>query len=402
MNTPAKQPRYVGVPDGPEKFVPEFGCKVKTFKQPPGGNRPALTYHVPPEFRGDFRPRDLANFNKNKEYRTDAIGKVLCYGYTQSGERCSHRAVNRSPRCNVHGGRLHPLDKLVRDEETANGARERESLSRYRQFVAGQIGVDALDDEELAACGFRASDGRIYKPRNVPRELAQAFTRAIYERAQQELRTHTVNAAKTVAEVMMNQSNDPGIRLKAAELLIERNLGKTPQVVAITNQAPWEEIFDDISGGSRQLARQANPGIIEAEVIDEPESDDFEADTKRRNTTEDVRRSVAGDANDQLTQYNSIVESRSGEVINFDNSDLEDSGSQAYGLRDARLYERNEAIIAQTVEIEDFYYDLSKDVRQSISVPEDVTLKRIETPMPGGLTRIRYTLPKTEDDAIQE
>jgi hypothetical protein len=418
MNAPVK---FVGEATGPEIYVAELGCRVKTFTEEPGGRAPALTYHVPLEMRGDFRPGDLANYDPLKNYRTDALGKVLCYAKTVAGERCSKRAQNRYPRCVVHGGRLHPLDKFIKDDETDEGGNQTESLSRYRQFQAGQITVDDLDDEELAACGFRASNGAIYKPRNVPREMAQAFVRAIYERAQRELRGQAVEAARTMAEIMMNKTVEPDVRLKAANIILERNLGKAPQVIQITNQAPWEEIFDGITGGSRESARKA----ITSERVDSDSTIVGNSDSTIVGNSDSSLPTINGDADstitaeiieedestrptsleehnttiDQDAQSDGLLDDSAGndcnttEVINNDSnrsSELPepcgraqpiDYGSDSAPLAstpsdvdpasgvtvaedaqtgvDARLFEHNPAILAQTVEIKPFKFDLT-------------------------------------------
>lgn len=348
--------RYVGLADGPMTFIPELGCEVPTFKQEPGGKKLALNYHIPPSMRGDFRPTDLANYDPNKEYRTDVTGRVLCYAVNKSGLKCSKRAQNRTPRCIVHGGRLHPLDKIVQDKEETT---ESQGLSRYRQFVAGQITANDLDDEELAACGFRGVDGRIFKPRNVPRELAQAFTRAIYERAQQELRSNTVKAAQVMAGIMVDESVDASIRLKAAESIIERNLGKTPQVVAITGQAAYEEIFSEITGGPRDESRRVRE-------IESAQSDIIEADVIYDSTDDSVDESTTASPNLEPAQHNSVI------------------GEQDF--RDSRLFQRNEAILAQTVEIKPFEFDLRAEEPGSPLVREKTITK-------DGRIRIRHVDP---------
>ena len=135
--------RPVGMPDGPKVFVPEIGKEVGTFNAEPGGKVPALKHHVPLKCRGPYRPEELANYEPEKTYRTDPFGYMLCTRFTLAGERCDKRAVNRYPACTVHGGRLHPLDKLQKEIPEDKEAQE---LSRYQQFLAKQIDVDDLDD----------------------------------------------------------------------------------------------------------------------------------------------------------------------------------------------------------------------------------------------------------------
>ena len=353
----------VGIATGPKTFVKELGIEVPTFDIDPGGVLPALKYHVPLEFRGDFRPIDLANYDPTKEYRTDAIGRVLCYGTTKSGSRCTKRAVNRSPRCEFHGGRLHPLDKIAKDDEKASDTAEAESLSRYRQFQAGQITVDDLDDEELAACGFRAKNGTIYKPRNVPRALAEGFTRAIYARAESEIRSLAIEAAQTIGEIMKNRTNEPDIRLKAAMTLIERNLGKTPQVLAITDAKAYEEVFDSIQHvrSEREPRAIESANVIDAEVVGGEQQIDYQpnaqGDKGFGNTAESI------DVEPDNGSTGGQVVSDPGYVAQSNPEPGRDEQP-----RDARLYERNEAVLAQTLEIKPFEYDLEdhqKDIKKA-------------------------------------
>lgn len=350
----------VGQATGPERFVPELGCKVKTFTQV---QKKQLKWHVPLEFRGDYRPNQLANYDPNKEYRCDPWGYVLCYGWTKAGERCNKRAVNRYPRCVMHGGALNSFDQVKKDEKPT-------PTTRYKQFLDGIITVEDLDDEELATCGFRASDGRIYKPKNVPREITQAFTKAIYERAQEALRALTVDAANTVGEIMKNKTNEPDIRLKAALSLLERNLGKTPTNLVVTQDKPFEMVFDAIS--------TKRPETIDGEVVGE--------------------RSIVDAAIERSTLPNDFDSESVGERRT---EDLLDSQARRHSAEvKSALHSRNEAVLAQFVEIKPYEYSV-EDNRQAIQqatkkryATRDIPLIREETRLPDGGRIIRHILPK--------
>lgn len=338
MNTPVK---FVGFPDGPKVFVPEIGKEVGTFITEPGGNKPALRHHVPLKCRGPYRPEELANYDNGIPYRTDPFGYLLCASSTYAGERCSKRAVNRSPDCIVHGGRLHPLDKLQKHlEEPANDG-EGQALSRYQQYLAGQIGVDDLDDEELACGGFKDKRGHIYKPKTLPRELISAFNKAIFERAQQELRANTVHAATTVAEIMRNPKIEPDIRLKAASLLLDRNLGKAPQIVALTSDRGFDEVFSDLFTGTREDSRnRREPTVVDGEWSDAPQPTIVESDP--------IPAITSGDSSDPPSPDAGNPQGTVGH-----------SADTKPNPGDARLFERNPAIIEPMIETKAFEYDLS-------------------------------------------
>jgi hypothetical protein len=254
----------MGKPDGPEVFRPELGCKVGTFTQT--HEKPCLSWHVPLELRGDFRPKDLANYKPEKDYRTDSYGKVLCYEKIK-GRYCARKAINRYPRCSMHGGGLHPLDKVATEEDLT----EREGMSRYKQFKAKLITVDDLDDEELAMCGFRTKNGSIYRPKNVPRELIQAFQRAIFDRATAELKSGVVESAKTLVRLATDPNVDDAIALRAAQDVLDRNLGKAPQTVSVSFESPWEEVFSGIAQVSREESRRARAIESSREAIESGE-----------------------------------------------------------------------------------------------------------------------------------
>lgn len=256
--------RFVGHPDGDKVFIPELGCKVGTFTQVPGGRRDALMHHVPLKQRGEFRPEDLANYDSQRQYRTESNGYLLCYAKTTANAKCKRKAVNRFPRCDTHGGRLHPLDKLI--TETGEPETE-EPLSRYQQYVAGQISVEDLDDEEVMGLGFRNAKGRIYKPKNVSREMVTAFTKAIFDRSLDKLKSSALEAANTLASIMVDDQVDANIRLKAATEILDRTLGKAPQLVNIQTNAPWEQIYEGIATLSRDESRRTRGEIVDAEVV---------------------------------------------------------------------------------------------------------------------------------------
>ena len=255
----------IGVPDGPARYVPELGCEVGTFTQEPSTGKACLKYHVPLHMRGPFRAPDLANYDPSKTYRTNNLGYLLCYGSTAAGELCKRRAVNRYPRCDHHGGSLHPLDHVVSDQDPMANL-DPEKMTRYQQYLAKMLTVDDLDDEEVLNFGFRMPGGQIYRPRNIPRELVNEFTKALYDRALHEIKVNAVEAAKTLATIMMDPNNDANIRLKAAESILDRSIGKAPQQLNITAGAPWEEIFESITTATREQSRANRGNIIDAEL----------------------------------------------------------------------------------------------------------------------------------------
>lgn len=333
----------VGTADGPMLYIDAFDKAVPTFKTT---KKNCLTFHVPLEYRGDYKPKDLPGYDPSYKYRVDAYGKVLCNGITKtSGVRCSKRAMHRTEYCEFHGSALHPFDKIKRDEKPED------ELTRYEQFKRGIITVDDLEDDELAACAFRSKDGRLYAPKNMPREILQEFSKALYKRADIEMKKHTVDSVKAVAEIMQSTAVEPEVRLKAAQFLIERNLGKTPQVIAFQTTAPWEEIFDDIAH-ERPRAIEKEP-ILDVEVVSDEGEDGAvhaTADSERDRSTESGEPVyTGGDERDLLVGRNGIPY-----VPPPDNKiSVKDSARS-----------RNPAILAQETVVPEFTYDLNDHATQ--------------------------------------
>lgn len=260
MNEPVGEIRFVGSPDGESVFIPAIGLKVGTFTQPAGGNHPALSHHVPLNIRGTYRPGECADFDPDKQYRVDKLGFQMCLATTLSDEMCKRKAVNRSGACVVHGGRLHPLDRLQQDTDEPE---TEVPLSRYQMFLVKQITVEDLDDEELMAFGFRKADNKIFKPKNIPREMVTAFTRAIFDRSLDKLKSSALQAANTLASIMVDPSVDASVRRLAAESILDRTVGKAPLLVSINSDKPWETVFAAIA------AKPLPNGYIEGEVVED-------------------------------------------------------------------------------------------------------------------------------------
>lgn len=399
----------VGTPAGPPVLVPQFGCEVPTFtdeQTPPHSEdkTPHLKWHVPLNFRGEFRPDQLADYDPtptadgSPRYRTDIYGFMLCYSQIKSGSRfCKNRAVHRFSRCEMHGGRLHPLDRILKQEPDLSTEQAKstdpQALSRYRQYINGALSLDDLEDEELVQQGFRTSNGGIFKPRNVPREMAHAFTKAIYDRAHREFRSNAIQAAATMAEIMTDKSNDPEVRLKAAKEIIERNLGRTPQVVAITGSAPWEEIFDGIASGTREDSRRDRQRVIASR----PEtSDDAPIDVDTVDESYAAGANAQGDSGFGSLGLQDPDERNAANTNDFERSGAEDQNSDE-SLRDTRLFDRNPAIISPVIDTPAQPVLISNNLA-SQDLTDYLVANRPLRPIPLRRQRIRITFTK---DGVQ-
>lgn len=306
---------FYGEPDGPDHFYPIVGT-VGTFTQqradmrlPRDSGVVWLMHHVPRNCRGKYKLTDkyvdqyndwleLVSEGKQgipqfevgppeqwleeerllQDFKVDQNDWVLCDGTTKSDEPCKRRAVNFAGYCEAHGGKLHPLDKVVDTRRAIatpknsayNNPEVQTRMTRYQQFLSGLIKVEDLDDEELARGQFRDRAGEFSgkPPKQIPREMHDQFVTELFQRADVRLKEGLVACVDTMVEVATSPVYEAKDRLKAAQWVFERVRGKAPEVVVHTQDKPWEHVLQGISGGSREESRAAR-GVVDAEWADE-------------------------------------------------------------------------------------------------------------------------------------
>ena len=128
---------------------------------------------------------------------------------------------------------------------------------RYALFIAGKITVEDLDDEELSRGQLRALDGsfRGRPPKVVPVELVQAMRREWLNRANTRLREALLEKGIGTLVMLADDARiDPAVRLKAAQMIIERTMGKVPDKIEVVAEDPIEALFRGILNDPRGLA----------------------------------------------------------------------------------------------------------------------------------------------------
>lgn len=120
---------------------------------------------------------------------------------------------------------------------------------RYAEFLAGKITVEDLDDDELAQGRLKASDGtfRGRPPSVIPQEMVAAMRREWLKRANARLAEALLEKGiGTYVELAGNEEVDPGVRLRAADRIVERMMGKVPDKVEVAAEDPVETLFRKI------------------------------------------------------------------------------------------------------------------------------------------------------------
>lgn len=117
---------------------------------------------------------------------------------------------------------------------------------RYAEFLSGKITVEDLDDDELAQGRLKASDGtwRGRPPAVIPADMVVAMRREWVTRAHAKLNAALMERGiGTMVDLAGNPEIDPAVRLRAAQAIIERTLGKVPDKIEIAAEDPVEALF---------------------------------------------------------------------------------------------------------------------------------------------------------------
>lgn len=122
---------------------------------------------------------------------------------------------------------------------------------RYAELISGSLSVEDLDDEELSQGRLKDKNGQFrgQRPKMVPQELVTAMRREWLSRAEAKLREALYDGGlATYVALARDNTIDPGVRLRAADRIVERTMGKVPDRVQIAAEDPVEALFRNILG----------------------------------------------------------------------------------------------------------------------------------------------------------
>ena len=293
-----------GDADGPDVFVDQLGFIVPTFIDPrvdllPKGTLTRfkrVSHHIPFQMRGHFKPEDWPEEYRQKiEYSVNDDGYVLCAGISENGKKnglgCRSKAANRTQFCRNHGGGLHPLDKKISTETTMPAPLERiKGLDRPQRFMQGFLPIEDLADEEITGMFVYDDAGKKISSLSLGIKIHQRITQELHRRMNRFLQTKTASMLTVMVDIAESDLVEPADRIKAAQWVAERTLGKTPDVIIHgTTEQPYETIFESIDAGSRDSYRKSIEShqvgsqdgsvagyldILDAEVDEEDGSDE--------------------------------------------------------------------------------------------------------------------------------
>lgn len=125
------------------------------------------------------------------------------------------------------------------------GKRERKTIQlegRMAMLANGDLSVQDMDNEELARLQFRDSGGKFRgrPPQHLPAQLVNMMRKELLDRLAEKRRA-VLEEMQDVLIGIANAGEKDSDRIKAAQLIIERELGKTPERVELsTGDKPFE------------------------------------------------------------------------------------------------------------------------------------------------------------------
>jgi hypothetical protein len=123
-----------------------------------------------------------------------------------------------------------------------------EIRGRAAEFMAGRLTVADLDDEEIASGRFRTTTGKLGPAgKAIPTGLVDAMRKELLDRAEGRLRDALLqHGVGLFVALAADTSVDPGVRLRAADRIVERVMGAPEQKIIIKADDPIEALLRDL------------------------------------------------------------------------------------------------------------------------------------------------------------
>jgi hypothetical protein len=149
-----------------------------------------------------------------------------------------------------------------------------------RAILNGEEDLSAWSEEELIRGTRRGKDGRFRKaPKVVPTAVHEELTKRRMSKAHLLLRDSLYDAVALFRQVVNDPEADTSVRVKAAELICDRVLGKAPQSVSVGVEIGprYAGVVASALVGSVEQARalmeaEAEGDVVEGEIVGEEAS----------------------------------------------------------------------------------------------------------------------------------
>lgn len=159
---------------------------------------------------------------------------------------------------NLHPAKAANLEK----GHKANRARGAEPhdpnyVTRYQQFCDGELGVTDLDDDEVLKGRFRDRNGLFAgRPPNLTARQRRLLDAERIRRQQIKFMDMLSLANKAIEDIFRSPSAKDADKLRAAELILNRTLGTSPQKIEVSTEdkPTFGEVMDGVVEISRETA----------------------------------------------------------------------------------------------------------------------------------------------------
>lgn len=139
--------------------------------------------------------------------------------------------------------------------------------------------VKSLTPEELVRGKLRDKNGNFTgrPPAWVPAQFHQACIRELMNRGRQLWQENYLDAITAMTEIATGKVKGAtaGDRLRAAQFIVERLEGKTPEIVLVGQEEPWQVLIDDIVAqvpdeqiAAAKAARYGQAGLPSGDIVD--------------------------------------------------------------------------------------------------------------------------------------
>jgi hypothetical protein len=134
-----------------------------------------------------------------------------------------------------------------------------------QRILNGTEDLSVWSEEELIRGVRRDKNGRFRKsPKVIPHAVHQELVKRRMSRAYDLLRESTYDAVQVLVEVAKDKKADTALRVKAAELILDRTLGKAPQHLTLDVNAPWQKLM-----AQAIVATTEDEDVIDGEVVED-------------------------------------------------------------------------------------------------------------------------------------
>lgn len=139
-------------------------------------------------------------------------------------------------------------DAQPQREKVHKAPRKKVKMARSVSAVLdGEINIEDLTVEELVRGQIKGKDGQFHRPPNfVPREFHQRCMRELLKRGDALFRESYLDAIQVLVDIAKNPELDEGARIRAANMVIERVAGKTPEKIEVAVTDPWQSLVEGI------------------------------------------------------------------------------------------------------------------------------------------------------------